>query len=88
MRLARTIPGAEPARTVAAGSTFPASLRTGEFDADRIVNAAESELTHLAERDEAERADAADRAHAQLGAEAVLFGTVMTLAHTSARRAQ
>jgi hypothetical protein len=88
MRLARTIPGALPARTVAVGSTFPAALPAGEFDADRVVNAAESELTHLADRDEAERADAADRAHVQLGAEALLFGTAMTLAHTSARRAQ
>ena len=87
MRLARTIPGALPSRIAAAGSSFPASLPTGEFDADRIVNAAEGELTQLAERDETERADAADRAHAHLSAEALLFGTAVTLAHTSVRRA-
>jgi hypothetical protein len=88
MRLARTIPGALPSRIAAAGSSFPASLPTGEFDANRIVNAAEGELTQLAERDETERADAADRAHAYLSAEALLFGTAVTLAHASARRAQ
>jgi hypothetical protein len=88
MRLASTIPGALPSRIAAAGSSFPATLPTGDYDTGQIINAAERELAQLVERDEAERADGAERACAQLGTEALLFGTTMAVARVSARRAR
>lgn len=88
MRLASTIPGALPSRIAAAGSSFPATLPTGDYDASQIINAAERELAQLVERDEAERADGAERASAQLGTEALLFGMTVAVARVSARRAQ
>ena len=57
------------------------------FDASQIINAAER-LAQLVERDEAERADGAERASAQLGTEALLFGMTVAVARVSARRAQ
>lgn len=58
-RLGATIPGVKP---------FGAEPRA-------VVEAARSELKEIEETDELERSKAAERAHAQLGSEALLFGT-------------
>ena len=58
-RLGATIPGVKP---------FGAEPQA-------VIEAARSELKEIEETDELERSEAAERAHAQLGAEALLFGT-------------
>jgi hypothetical protein len=62
-RLGATIPGVKP------------------FDADpeTVIEAARSELKEIEETDEMERSEAAERAHAQLDPEALLFGTQMRM---------
>ena len=58
-RLGATIPGIKP---------FGAEPKA-------VIEAARAELTVIEETDELERSEAAERAHAQLDAEALLFGT-------------
>jgi hypothetical protein len=58
-RLGATIPGVKP---------FGAKPQA-------VIEAARSELKEIEETDELERSEAAERAHAQLGGEALLFGT-------------
>ena len=58
-RLGATIPGVKP---------FGAEPQA-------VIGAARAELTEIEETDELERSEAAERAHAQLDAKALLFGT-------------
>lgn len=58
-RLGATIPGVKPFGT----------------EAQTVIEAARAELKEIEETDELERSEAAERAHVQLDAEALLFGT-------------
>jgi hypothetical protein len=80
-RLGRTIPGATPA-----SSAVSLASPTDDLDTERVIEAARRELSQLTDRDEAERAESADRALAQLGSEALLFGTTVTVARAPGRR--
>jgi hypothetical protein len=56
------------------GATIP---RVKPFGAEpkAVIEAARAELKEIEETDELERSEGAERAHAQLDAEALLFGT-------------
>lgn len=56
------------------GATIP-GVKPFDADAEVVIEAARSELKEIEETDELERAEAANRAHARLNAEALLFGT-------------
>jgi hypothetical protein len=66
------------------GATIP-GVRPFGADPAVIVEAARSELKEIETTDELERLGAAERAQAQLGAEALLFGTqIRTVASDAA----
>jgi hypothetical protein len=56
------------------GATVPGVKPFG-IEPRAVIEAARAELKEIEETDELERSEAAERAHAQLGAEALLFGT-------------
>ncbi len=56
------------------GATIP-GVKAFDAEAKIVIEAARSELKEIEETDELERSEAAKRAHVQLNAEAVLFGT-------------
>lgn len=56
------------------GATIP-GIKPFGAEPQAVINAARAELKEIEETDELERSKAADRAHAQLDVEALLFGT-------------
>lgn len=56
------------------GATIP-GIKPFGVEPQAVIEAARSELKEIEETDQLERAEAAERAHAQLGPEALLFGT-------------
>lgn len=67
------------------GSTVPGVVPFGA-EPQHVAEAARSELAQLEELDDQQRADAADRAFAQLGPQALLFGAATSVVKTGPAR--
>lgn len=70
------------------GATIP-GVRPFGVEPQAVIEAARAELKEIEETDELERSEAAERAHAQLDAEVLLFGTqIRTVTSRTARGSQ